>query len=92
MREAAVEGEPWASYDFPYAEVKALLDFTDCSSLGRSGLSLRGWLDGLCRVGSGSGSIPGSRLPQLIGCVLTFEPRLFVLGGLKVARGFSHHI
>ena len=83
VREAAVVDEPWASSDFSYARVKAILDFTACSSLGRSGLGLRGWLDRLCRVGSGSGSIPGSRLPQLIGCFLTFEPRLFTLGGLK---------
>lgn len=50
----------------------------------------QGWVSGVgwtasveWGVGSGSGSIPGSRLPQLIGCFLTFEPRLFMLGGLK---------
>ena len=63
--------------------VKAMLDFTECSSLGRSGQGLSGWWSGLCSVGSGSGSTPASRLLELFGSFITFQPRLYFLGGLK---------
>ena len=94
MRKAAVVDEPWASYDFSYAQVKAILDFTACSSLGRSGLGLRGWLDGLCRVGSGEWVWFNSGLQTASAYWVLHYVRTEAVYArrAKVARGCSHHI
>lgn len=34
-------------------------------------------------VGNGSGSTPGSILPEFLGCFSMFQLRLFLFGGLK---------